>query len=88
MKVLFLPIRSYNHRKDLMADEKGTIYYLRGKVLDIKPEYKKDAEESLSKSIKLNPFSWKTWDVLGHILWKKKNYDAALKSYEEAIQKV
>jgi len=67
---------------DLMADEKGTIYYLRGKVLDIKPEYEKEAEESLSKSIKLNPFSWKTWDVLGHILWKKKNYEAALKSYD------
>ena len=36
------------------------------------------AEEALSKSIKLNPFSWKTWDVLGHILWKKGNYEAAL----------
>lgn len=71
-----------------MAEEKASIYYLRGKVLDIKPNYEKDAEDSLSKSIKLNPFSWKTWDVLGHILWKKGNHEAALKSYNEAIEKV
>ena len=73
---------------DLTSDEKATIFYLRGKVLDINPDYNKQAEEALSNSIKLNPYSWKTWDVLGHMLWKKQNYTRALESYEEALEKV
>jgi hypothetical protein len=35
--------------------EKADLLYLRGKALDYLPEYTKNAEEFLSKSIKLMP---------------------------------
>ena len=47
--------------------------YLRGKVLDFLPEYSKQAEENLSKSIKLMPTKSKAWDALGHVYWKKQD---------------
>jgi Tfp pilus assembly protein PilF len=53
--------------------EKADILYLRGKCLDFNPEYSKQAEENLSKSIKLMPNKKEAWDALGHVYWKKND---------------
>ncbi|GER48804.1 tetratricopeptide repeat protein [Striga asiatica] len=51
---------------------KRAIYeYLRGKVLDVLPEYKKEAEDHLSKAVKLNPSLADAWLSLGNCIWKK-----------------
>ena len=51
--------------------DKADLLYLRGKALDYLPEYSKNAEEFLSKAIKLLPSKQEAWDALGHVYWKK-----------------
>lgn len=53
--------------------EKAELMYLRGKVLDFLPEYTKQAEDLLSKALKLMPSKREAWDALGHVYWKKND---------------
>ena len=62
--------------------------YLRGKALDYLPEYTKNAEEFLSKSIKLMPTKQEAWDALGHVYWKKRDLESSKKCYEGSLQQV
>lgn len=55
--------------------EKANLLFLRGKCLDFMPEYTKQAEENLSKSIKLMPTKTEAWDALGHVYWKKRDIE-------------
>jgi tetratricopeptide (TPR) repeat protein len=66
--------------------QKAHLLYLRGKVLDFLPEYSKQAEEHLSKAIKLVPSKQETWDALGHVYWKKNDLQASRKCFEESLQ--
>lgn len=68
--------------------EKADLLYLRGKALDCLPEYSKNAEEYLSKSIKLMPSKYEAWDALGHVYWKKKDLPASKKCFEGSLQQV
>ncbi|KAM3137607.1 hypothetical protein pb186bvf_010221 [Paramecium bursaria] len=63
------------------------LYYLKGKVQDIIPSYSKQAEESLTKAMKLNPQHCESMNILGHILWKKKDYVAAKQCFEQVLEK-
>ncbi|KAK6134166.1 hypothetical protein DH2020_032116 [Rehmannia glutinosa] len=45
--------------------QRATYVYLRGKILDVFPEYKKEAEDHLSKAVKLNPSLADAWLSLG-----------------------
>ncbi|CDW76195.1 tetratricopeptide repeat protein 5 [Stylonychia lemnae] len=67
--------------------EKADLLYLRGKALDYLPEYSKNAEDFLSKSIKLMPTKQEAWDALGHVYWKKRDLASARKCFEDAEQK-
>ena len=60
--------------------------YLRGKCLDFEPEYTKQAEEFLSKSIKLMPTKTEAWDALGHVYWKKQDIEQSRKCYEGSLE--
>ena len=60
--------------------------YLRGKSLDFLPEYTKQAEENLSKSIKLMPTKKEAWDALGHVYWKKSDLVASKKCFEGSLE--
>lgn len=51
------------------------------------PVYEKSAEDLLTKSVhkilcqvKLNPANGDCWNVLAHVLFKKKDYDGASKA--------
>jgi tetratricopeptide (TPR) repeat protein len=66
--------------------EKADLLYLRGKALDFLPEYSKNAEEFLSKSIKLMPGKHEAWDALGHVYWKKRDIPAARKCFEGCLE--
>ena len=65
--------------------EKADLLYLRGKALDYLPEYSKNAEDFLSKSIKLLPSKYEAWDALGHVYWKKRDLPAAKKCFEGSL---
>jgi len=66
--------------------QKAHLLYLRGKVLDFMPEYTKQAEENLSKAIKLQPTKTEAWDALGHVYWKKNDLTASRKCFEGSLE--
>ena len=54
--------------------------------MDFLPEYTKQAEENLSKSIKLMPTKREAWDALGHVYWKKNDLHQAKKCFEGSLE--
>jgi Flp pilus assembly protein TadD len=66
--------------------EKAELLYLRGKTLDFLPEYSKNAEECLSKAIKLMPTNARAWDALGHVYWKKASLVESRKCFEGSLE--
>lgn len=71
---------------DLNKKEKAHLHYLRGKVLDFQPDYTKQAEDNLSKAIKLLPTKREAWDALGHVYWKKNDLAASKKCFEGSLE--
>ena len=65
--------------------EKANLLFLRGKCLDFLPEYTKQAEENLSKSIKLMPTKAEAWDALGHVYWKKRDIEHRQRNASKAV---
>ena len=66
--------------------EKAELLYLRGRALDFLPEYSRQAEEYLSKSLKLIPTKRDAWDALGHVYWKKSDLAAAKNCFESSLE--
>ncbi|XP_057426754.1 uncharacterized protein LOC130720157 [Lotus japonicus] len=67
--------------------QRATFEYLRGKVLDVFPDYRKDAEDHLSKAVKLNPSLADAWLCLGNCIWKKGDLPAAKNCLSLALNK-
>jgi tetratricopeptide (TPR) repeat protein len=76
-----------SHPIDLEKNKKAKaeLMYLRGKAMDFLPEYTKQAEENLSKSIKLMPSKTEAWDALAHVYWKKQDVEQAKKCFEGSL---
>ena len=72
-------------RKVQTKKEKAELLYLRGRCLDFIPQYTKQAEEYLSKSIKLAPSSPDAWRALGHVFWKKGDLEQAKQTFEGCL---
>lgn len=67
--------------------QRAVFEHLRGKVLDVFPEYKKEAEDHLSKAVKLNPSLADAWLCLGNCIWKKGDLSAAKNCLNLALNK-
>ncbi|XP_074330791.1 uncharacterized protein LOC141668018 [Apium graveolens] len=63
------------HRR--LPATRATHEYLKGKILDVFPDYRKDAEDHLSKAVKLNPSLADAWLCLGNCIWKKGELPSA-----------
>ncbi|XP_050226096.1 uncharacterized protein LOC126675494 isoform X2 [Mercurialis annua] len=61
--------------------------YLKGKILDVLPDYRKEAEDHLSKSVKLNPSLADAWLCLGNCIWKKGELSSAKNCFHLALNK-
>ncbi|KAG7032049.1 Tetratricopeptide repeat protein 5, partial [Cucurbita argyrosperma subsp. argyrosperma] len=61
--------------------------YLRGKMLDVFPDYRKEAEDHLSKAVKLNPSLADAWLCLGNCIWKKGDLSSAKNCFTLALSK-
>ncbi|XP_068643065.1 uncharacterized protein [Aristolochia californica] len=59
------------------SSQRATYEFLRGKILDVFPDYRKEAEDHLSKAVKLNPSLADAWLSLGNSLWKKGDLTSA-----------
>ncbi|XP_017971863.1 PREDICTED: tetratricopeptide repeat protein 5 isoform X1 [Theobroma cacao] len=67
--------------------ERATYQYLRGKILDVVPDYRKEAEDHLSKAVKLNPSLADAWLCLGNCIWKKGDLPSAKNCFNLALSK-
>lgn len=65
---------------------KSEYYYLKGKTYDFHPEFHKEAEELLSKAVKLRPCWHEPMRALAHVYWKKQDYAKSVMLYQNAIE--
>ncbi|KAE8633854.1 hypothetical protein XENTR_v10002119 [Xenopus tropicalis] len=56
---------------------KAFFLMLRGKALNVTPNYSQEAEDALSKAVKLDPGLVEGWNQLGEVYWKKMDVAAA-----------
>ncbi|KAM4084911.1 hypothetical protein ACB094_08G168600 [Castanea mollissima] len=68
--------------------QRATYEYLRGKILDVFPDYRKEAEDHLSKAVKLNPSLADAWLCLGNCIWKKGDLSSAKNCFTLALSKL
>ncbi|XP_003631209.1 uncharacterized protein LOC100257758 isoform X2 [Vitis vinifera] len=67
--------------------QRRTYEFLRGKILDVFPDYRKEAEDHLSKAVKLNPSLADAWLCLGNCIWKKGDLASAKNCFTLALGK-
>ncbi|XP_030395423.1 tetratricopeptide repeat protein 5-like isoform X1 [Gopherus evgoodei] len=58
---------------------------LKGKALNVTPDYKPQAEELLAKAVKLDPELVEAWNQLGEAYWKKGDITAAYTCFSGAL---
>ncbi|XP_043696113.1 tetratricopeptide repeat protein 5-like [Telopea speciosissima] len=75
----------YEERKS--PTQRATYEFLRGKILDVFPDYRKEAEDHLSKAVKLNPSLSDAWLCLGNCIWKKGDLLSAKNCFSLALNK-
>ncbi|GMH15189.1 hypothetical protein Nepgr_017030 [Nepenthes gracilis] len=73
------------HRKSTL--QRATYEYLRGKILDVFQDYRKEAEDHLSKAVKLNPSLADAWLSLGNCFWKKGDLPSAKNCFTFALSR-
>ncbi|GBG73880.1 hypothetical protein CBR_g17592 [Chara braunii] len=67
---------------------RGYCAYLRGKALNVTPDYCKEAEDNLSKAVKLDPALSDAWVCLGNCFWKKNDLASARNCTPEEVELV
>lgn len=65
---------------------KAEYFMLKGKCLNVTSDYDNQAEEALSKSVKLDPKQVEAWNVLGECFWKKGDIEQAKNCFTGALQ--
>jgi hypothetical protein len=60
---------------------------LRGQTLNVVPEYSSEAEEALSRAVKLDPTLVAGWDALGELFWKKADREQRLEDKKRKERK-
>lgn len=60
-------------------------YYLKGKTLNVLERYVPQAEELLSKSVKLDPKFIEAWNELGECYWKNGDIAQAKNCFSGAL---
>eukprot|EP01080_Neovahlkampfia_damariscottae_P006657 gene6657-10822_t len=66
--------------------KKSEIYYIQGVINSIGDEYKKESEQFLTKSLKIDPQNIQAWNLLGETYMKKKDYTQAESCFYYALK--
>lgn len=67
---------------------RANYYYLKGKALNAVDRYSQQAEELLSKAVKLDPKLIDAWNELGDCYWKKNDIQQAKNCFVGAMSHV
>lgn len=70
------------------CEVRAQCYYLLGRALNIHPAFNPEAEEALSKAIKLDPSLVNAWNELGECFWKKNDMEEAKNCFNGALKRV
>ncbi|CAH0393484.1 unnamed protein product [Bemisia tabaci] len=78
----------FDQLKDFPECEvRAQCYYLLGRALNIHPAFNPEAEEALSKAIKLDPSLVNAWNELGECFWKKNDMEEAKNCFNGALKR-
>jgi len=69
-----------------VAEDRAMFLYLKGRLLNVTGEFSGEAEECLSKSVKLNPNLVDAWNELGESYMRKLDWTTARTCFEGALQ--
>lgn len=61
-------------------------YFLKGRALNVLPQYNKQAEDLLSKAIKFDPKLVDAWNELGECFWKNNKMFEAMHCFQGAMK--
>lgn len=67
---------------------KAGFLLLKGRCLNVAPDFCPRAEECLSRAVKLDPSLVEAWNILGEQYWKKKDLIGAKNCFTGALQQV
>ncbi|XP_033113098.1 tetratricopeptide repeat protein 5-like [Anneissia japonica] len=65
--------------------DRAVFFFLKGKALNVLPEFSNEALESLSRAVKLDPKMVEAWNQLGECYWKKKDVETARNCFNGAL---
>nr|XP_022337699.1 tetratricopeptide repeat protein 5-like isoform X2 [Crassostrea virginica] len=83
-KLMTETLKTLENHKDSIKD-KAVFYMLQGKTLNVLPSHSPEAEETLSKAVKLDPKLVEAWNQLGENYWKKGNVPLAKNCFTGAL---
>lgn len=75
----------------LLTDQfkhKAEFLLQKGRCLNVAPDFSADAEECLSRAVKLEPGLVEGWNTLGEQYWKKGDLMGAKNCFTGALQQV
>lgn len=81
-----LEVREHVDKLLGMCHKKAHYFYLCGKTLNVLPNYDPQAQEALSRAVKLDPLLVDAWNALGECLWKKGDIEAAKNCFTGALE--
>lgn len=67
---------------------RAMFYYLKGRALNVTPNFNILAEEAFSKCLKLDPKLVEAWNELGECYWKKDDVEEARNCFAGALSQV
>lgn len=76
------------HEIEALKCSKAKYNFLRGRLLNVVPKHSKEAEDLLSKSIKLDKKLVDAWNELGECYWKNDELQKAINCFEGALKEV
>lgn len=65
---------------------KAEYLMLKGKCLNVKSNFDQEAEDLMSKAVKLDPKHVQAWNILGECFWKKGDIEGAKNCFSGALQ--
>lgn len=83
-KLMKETLQALETHKDSIND-KAVFFMLQGKTLNVLPSYSPEAEEALSKAVKLDPKLVEAWNQLGENYWKKGKVPLAKNCFTGAL---
>lgn len=79
-KFVQLPTDQFKHKAEFLLQK--------GRCLNVAPDYNAEAENCLSRAVKLEPGLVDGWNTLGEQYWKKEDLISAKNCFTGALQQV